>query len=183
MIKRNKCKVTGCNRFVFSDKLCLGHQHLSEKKQQRDQRKKDREKEKPIHYSSFVNKEAANIADLIKIADREFSIYIRRQYGDITQCFTCGATATWKSLECGHFIKRDQDATRFLETNCEPQCNFCNCGKDGNIKVFRERLVGKHGEKVIEEMEQKARQVKHWTRDELLELIQFYRNLNKKFDQ
>ena len=55
---------------------------------------------------------------LKKELDMVFSLFIRAKYPKV--CYTCKATD--KTLQCGHFITRNHLATRWLESNCRPQC-------------------------------------------------------------
>lgn len=174
-IKRRECKVTLCKRLVWRDDFCPVHANIFAPKEKK-------ETEKPMH-RSIVPTGEMSIAKLTDILDREFSTYIRRRNGDIVRCCTCGATMNWKSAECGHYMKRGNQATRFDERNCHEQCHYCNCNKDGDPIRYREFMIKKYGESETKEIERMATLVKHWTRSELLDLIKFYRTENKKFDQ
>ena len=175
-IKRKPCGVTDCDRLAQKDGFCFGHQQFVEKP-------KVKKKEKEVHLSTYVHKEEMSITKLITILDNEFSMFIRHQYGVYTSCCTCGASAGWKSFDCGHYMPRDNMATRFDERNCEPQCVVCNRVNDGEDKRFRAFLVEKHGETVVLEVEALAKTRKDLSRNDLLDMIKFYRQENKKLDQ
>lgn len=68
----------------------------------------------------------------------------RRNSGEseakIVQCYTCDAIYPITRIQCGHFIPRGNNCTRFLIDNCRPQCVNCNQFLHGNLKVFEERL-------------------------------------------
>lgn len=85
-------------------------------------------------------------------------------------------------MDYGHYIKRDDDGTRYHEQNGGPQCAVCNRLNDGEDKKMRSYVAGRYGEDAVIELERLKRVPKHWTRSELLDLIKFYRTENKKFD-
>lgn len=60
--------------------------------------------------------------------------------------------------------------TRFSVNNCRPQCKDCNEHKDGNLKVFAERLESEHPG-IVEILQEQARGVQDYGRDELKVLI------------
>lgn len=174
------CKVTGCKRFVFGGGLCLGHQHFRTDLKERKEKAKKKAAEMGIHYSVQVPKDQMKLSDLIKIADDVFSEFKRREHGDFCMCATCGVKAGWKSFDNGHYIPRGNMSTRFLETNCAPQCQICNRGNDGEEKKMREFLVSRYSEEEIKEVERLKHVRKDWGRDELLDLIKFYRTKIKE---
>lgn len=61
-------------------------------------------------------------------ADRYFSKYIRLRDKD-KPCITCGK---YGDKDCGHFISRRFEATRFDEKNVHGQCIKCNRFEYGN---------------------------------------------------
>ncbi len=76
-------------------------------------------------------------------ADRLFSHVIRLKevrFDGYVQCFTCDKVVHFNNIQCGHFIKRADAMTRFLEENCRPQCHHCNVTLGGNEQVFEDRL-------------------------------------------
>lgn len=91
--------------------------------------------------SSFWKKGKSKIK--ISTADKWFSLYIRvRDSYDngYCSCITCGTPRHWKSLQCGHYMKRGKPNTRFHEKNCHAQCSTCNGKNEGE--------QGKHGIKI-----------------------------------
>jgi hypothetical protein len=172
-MSKDKCRVNGCRYQLWNKGYCRVHQFfLNEKEKKGEER----------HISVLVPREDVSVKSLIVILDKEFSIYMRRKNGDIIKCCTCSAVSKWNSFDYGHYIPRGNESTRFLETNGAPQCVPCNRFNDGMSKKMREYLVRIHGEKVVIDLENKGREVKNWSRSELLDMIKFYRELNKKFD-
>lgn len=65
------------------------------------------------------------ISKLKKKADTLFSQYIRLKNSDwrgYCQCYTCGKIDHYKKMQCGHYEKRGNNATRYDEENCRVQC-------------------------------------------------------------
>lgn len=89
----------------------------------------------------------------------------------LVQCFTCPAILPWTQMQCGHFVKRGNMATRFSEKNCRPQCKECNEHKDGNEKIFAERLEAEE-KGLVEILREQGREVQDYSRDELKVLVQ-----------
>ena len=65
--------------------------------------------------------------------DRVFSEFIRlrdvQHYGlggGVVRCVTCARVFPWREMDCGHFMHRHHQATRWTEINCHAQCKFCN---------------------------------------------------------
>lgn len=101
-------------------------------------------------------------AQLKKKLDEVFSEHIRRSFADksgFSSCYTCGKKATWKELQCGHFLSRSYLATRFDERNCRPQCVGCNVFGGGKQVAFAERLSRELGEGIITELYKKAQEI------------------------
>lgn len=107
-----------------------------------------------------------------------FSEYIR-QRGSIdgfNWCFTCDVIKHWKELECGHFVGRSSRTLRWDELNCHPQCHECNCHKaNGNRDEYARRLNEVYGEGTAEALVIKGNELTHFTKGELLLMIEKYR--------
>jgi len=123
------------------------------------------------------------ISKLKKELDKWFSLYIRLRESTIdgvTQCFTCGKIDYHNKLQCGHFQSRRHLATRFDETNCQPQCVGCNMFKSGEQFKFHINLDAKYGEDTSINLQHKAMQSVKITRVEYEDYISYYKNLVEK---
>lgn len=83
-------------------------------------------------------------AKLKKELDAIFSKYIRLKYADesgMVACYTCSTVKHWKEMQNGHWIPRNNLATRFEERNCRPQCVGCNMFNRGRPDEFAVRLI------------------------------------------
>lgn len=98
----------------------------------------------------------------IVACDAAFSKYIRLLNADkdgMVKCFTCDNKAFWRQsgIQNGHYKSRSHMNTRWLKLNCEPQDVACNSFLGGNLKVFAERLVDKHGKGILEYLEKESK--------------------------
>lgn len=84
-----------------------------------------------------------------------------------TKCFTCPE----RSEECGHFMRRGNDATRWDFDNLRPQCKVCNRNKFGNLEVFRERLEIEIGIHRVLDIERRSKLAVKFSQSELQEMI------------
>src|ERR1035441_10313512 len=84
-------------------------------------------------------------------ADKWFSIFIRLRDSDENgnvKCCTCQITRNWKQLDCGHWIKRQHQTTRFNEYNCSGQCKGCNAFEQGRPIEHEKFIIKKYGERI-----------------------------------
>jgi hypothetical protein len=126
---------------------------------------------------------AKTISKLKKELDKWFSLYIRLRESTIdgvTQCFTCGKIDYHNKLQCGHFQSRRHLATRFDETNCQPQCVGCNMFKAGEQFKFHINLNAKYGEDTSINLQHKAMQSVKITRVEYEDYISYYKEAVEK---
>jgi len=118
-----------------------------------------------------------SVQNLIQDLDAIFSKFIRLKYSNekgIVNCFTCNKPFRIANIQNGHFIHRTDMATRFMEQNCRPQCEWCNSRHNDDRSIFAEALERDNPD-ITQWLEQQAREVVKPTRDELKQLIISYR--------
>ena len=89
------------------------------------------------------------------LADKYFSLYVRQRDADengMVKCCTCGKRGHWKDFDCGHFMSRRYEATRFEEKNTGVQCTGCNIFSQGKQFEFGKYLDGRYGDGTAEKM-------------------------------
>jgi hypothetical protein len=121
--------------------------------------------------------------DLVKVLDREYSLWLRMSAADdqgIVRCVTCGTLRHWKEITVGHYVSRARISVRWDSRNVGPQCVKCNSYAGGEQFLMRKHLVAVHGEKAVEAMEQWALVEKTECRESLIEKIADYRERNKQ---
>ena len=103
-----------------------------------------------------------SIRQLIKIADRWFSLLIRLQAADnkgSVTCVTCGTTKHYKDhMHCGHFIVRVWMRTRYDPQNVAVQCNYCNTWLGGNPENYYPYMLDKYGQNHIDYLKKLSRE-------------------------
>ena len=93
-------------------------------------------------------------------ADRYFSLYVRQRdaiESGVVRCCTCGEWHHWKQMDCGHFMSRRYQATRFDEKNCASQCRACNRFNQGRQFEMGKYLDKKYGLGTANRMEMKSK--------------------------
>lgn len=110
--------------------------------------------------------------------DVVFSQWIRRRHatsqGDAV-CVTCTKVASWKELQCGHFVSRVYLATRWDERNAAVQCGACNVLRRGNYAEYTAYMLRKYGPGIIDELLQRKMAVIKYTPADLVGLIDTYK--------
>jgi hypothetical protein len=123
------------------------------------------------------------VSKLKKELDKWFSLYIRlrdaNEYG-MVQCFTSGRVYHYKKIHAGHFMSRRHLATRWCETNVQPQSAADNLFGQGEQFKFGINLDGKYGEGTAEELQYKSQTTLKISRVEYEEKISYYKSLVDK---
>jgi hypothetical protein len=115
--------------------------------------------------------------ELVKILDREFSLYVRMKAANdngLVRCPTCGKVYPWRQMDLSHYCGRKFYATRWDERNCIAQCQSENRFQSGNIFLLRRVLVNRYGDEEIKAVEELAK--KPWAEDILslrMRIIEF----------
>ena len=117
-------------------------------------------------------------AQLKKMLDSVFSVYIRKKYADEegnVACYTCGKKTAWQHIQNGHFISRSYLATRWHENNCRPQDVGCNIFGNGKPLDFEENLKRELGEQYVEDMKKLRHTPVKYDRHWYTEKINYYK--------
>lgn len=91
------------------------------------------------------------------------------------KCICCNVWYDSKEMDAGHYISVKHQATRFDLININGQHTSCNRLEYGRAKEYRESLVNIYGEHEILDLEARSKQIKKWTKEEILALIQKYK--------
>lgn len=124
-----------------------------------------------------TKKKAKTLSQLTHELDKWFSLFIRhRESKDgMNRCVSCGRTLPIKELQCGHYVSRSNRSTRWDENNCWPQDAFCNVFKNGNYPEYTKYLLDRFGQKWLDDLIKKGREIKKFTRFDLQEKINYYK--------
>jgi hypothetical protein len=106
-----------------------------------------------------------------------FNAYIRKR-DEGKPCISCGKPGY---LQAGHFYSvRMYDGLRFNEDNCHGECPHCNGWDDMHLLSYVSNLIERIGENRFEKLSLDAKIYKaigyKWTRSELLEKLEYYKN-------
>lgn len=112
---------------------------------------------------------------LITKLDILFSEYIRLRHCDAegyVNCITCGDQYHWTDVQCGHYVKRDNMATRYHLQNCGEQCSTCNCVNDGREELHKAYIDLTYGPGTADKLEKLGRDEVHFSEPELKSMVE-----------
>lgn len=111
---------------------------------------------------------------LITKLDLLFSEYIRMrncdEHGNVT-CITCGEEFHWTDVQCGHYMKRGNMATRYNLQNCGEQCSTCNVANDGMEEQHQNYIEAIYGLGTAEKLERLGREERHFSEHDLQNMM------------
>ena len=119
------------------------------------------------------------VQELIKATQIIFNKYIRlRDKGQV--CISCQKKPLKENA--GHYFNANNHwNVRFNELNVHLQCEHCNTYLSGNLIEYRKGLINKIGEEQLTLLEAESKQTRKFTKDELKEIINTYKNKIKEF--
>lgn len=128
-----------------------------------------------------LKKDLMTVQDYVKIAQQVFNKYIRlRDKGK--PCIACGST-NMKKINASHFYSAGGHmAVRFDERNVHSGCEHCNTFLSGNLLQYRDNLLAKLGNDEFERLTEEAMKTRHYTREELKEIIDTYKKKIKEIE-
>ena len=124
-------------------------------------------------------------SQLKKILDKEFSRFIRTRNIDeagYDHCYTCQVRKHWSEVDAGHFVTRSAMSTRWLESNVQFQCKKCNGFRGGESYLFGLQLDQDYGPGSADAIIVKSKQIYKYTLEELRELIEKYKDINRNVE-
>ncbi len=125
----------------------------------------------------FKKVKAKSVSFWKKKTDSVVSRFVRHSYanerGEV-QCYTCGKIGTVATMQCGHFVSRNNSATRFDMQNLRPQCAGCNIWGRGRYDVFADKLMEELGVESFKELLKRGRSIKSFSVKELQGIIETY---------
>lgn len=132
-----------------------------------------------VETKAKMKKEVLTLSDIKKEAQKIFNTFIRLRDAN-KPCVSCGGSLGEK-YDAGHYFSMGgHGAVAYNEDNVHAQCVRCNRYLHGNLIQYQigiEQRIG--GEKLIE-LHEKAHETKKFTKHELLDIIEFYKEKVKK---
>jgi hypothetical protein len=120
---------------------------------------------------------------LINKLDTVFSEFIRLRDSDkngICRCITSGEFFHWQSCDCGHFITRDNMATRYDEQNVNAQGRQDNRFLSGRQYEHGKAIDKKYGEGTADKLLAKSRGTCNFQDFELEAMYKYYKQAVKE---
>ena len=114
---------------------------------------------------------------IIKRLDKLCSQYIRIKYvrpDGLVPCCTCNKAYPPEKMQCGHFMSRRYNNTRFHPTNITAQCRGCNMFAEGRQWLMGRWLDKEHGAGTAEDMYNLSRSTNKLSMQDLHELEREY---------
>ena len=112
-------------------------------------------------------------SDYLKIAQQVFNKYIRKRDNGLN-CISCDKPC--KKENAGHYYSQGGHSNvRFSEDNCHLQCEHCNTYLSGNLLNYQLKIKERIGSQKLMELQAIAHETKKWTKDELKEIIETYK--------
>lgn len=115
---------------------------------------------------------------LIRKLDEVFSLFIRLRDSDkngVCKCITSGEFVHWQACDAGHFITRDNFATRWDEQNVNAQSRQDNRFLSGRQFEHGLAIDKKHGPGTASKLLVKSRGVCNWLDIELEQMYNYYK--------
>lgn len=129
-----------------------------------------------------VKAEDKSQPELLELAQIVFNKHIRKRdsFDGMFCCITEDKYFPVDQMDAGHFFPiSTSSALRFEEDNCHGENRQSNCFDPHHLKKYKPNLINKIGQKRFDELEAKSHEIKHWSKAELLEIIQKYKGLSK----
>ena len=130
----------------------------------------------------MMKDELTTVQDYIKIAQMTFNRYIRlRDEGK--NCISCGKELRKGNVDAGHMWSAGGHSNvRFNEYNVNAQCSRpCNKDKAGDINNYRIGFINRYSIEKLNELDSIAKTEKKFTKDELKDLIEYYKKKIKEY--
>jgi 5-methylcytosine-specific restriction endonuclease McrA len=111
--------------------------------------------------------------------DKVFNAFIRKRDtlpGNVFKCISCGELKHVSKMHAGHFHSAGHnEATRWVEENVNGQCERCNTFLHGNLLGYREGMLKKYGQRILDRLEIQRHNRSKMMRFEVTILIQEYK--------
>lgn len=120
-----------------------------------------------------------SVAKLKKKADKYYSLATRLRFADNkdgewwAKCITCPNYKPIKQMQCGHFMSRANNNTRFVEENTAVQCYGCNVMQQGRQYEFGLQIDLLYGAGTSVKLMELSKVKHQFTTEELQDIIDY----------
>lgn len=128
------------------------------------------------------NAKEKSLSSLIKQADIAFGSYIKaRDTKDgVIRCFICGNVVPRNQCQAMHYVDRDQMAVRYDEINVHAGCKPCNMYDTFHKTNYIDAMMNVYPAEQIFELLDRSRSLAKFTRYEIGEIIDTYKDKLKQ---
>lgn len=109
-----------------------------------------------------------------------FAAYIKLLHP--ARCYTCDKAISGRDCQAGHWIPRTYSPVKYDENNVRPQCSHCNEFHAGRPVEFERRLRLEIGDEAVEDLKRRSTDPWKWSRGDLIEQIEYYREQVKEME-
>tara|TARA_R110002110_G_scaffold107847_9_gene269742 strand:- start:7792 stop:8310 length:519 start_codon:yes stop_codon:yes gene_type:complete len=127
----------------------------------------------------ILKDELETVQSLTKKAQRYFNTYIRER-DKHKLCISCEKPLERK-FDAGHYFSTNHKNVTFNENNVHGQCVFCNQHQHGNLLNYQIGIEKRIGGEELLKLHEEAHKIRKFTREELKEIIELYKQKKKKF--
>lgn len=121
------------------------------------------------------------VQELQKLAQVYFNSFIRNRDRNLG-CISCGSPLG-KKFDAGHYFSSfGHKIITYDESNVHGQCVYCNQYLHGNLLNYQMGIQKRIGIEKLIELQAKAHQEKKYTREELKEIIETYKQKTKQYE-
>lgn len=110
------------------------------------------------------------------------SEYNRRKDADwrgYAKCCTCPTIKQWKEGDAGHFLGGRTNGILFDDRGIHFQCKPCNGFRGGEQAIYKDFMLERYGQEVIDELYAQRKAEKQFSKQELIEKILWYQETLK----
>ncbi len=112
------------------------------------------------------------------------SKYVRLKHADhrgFVSCVTCGHSAHYTALQCGHFIPKAQGLGIYFDLrNLAVQCYRCNINLGGNGAEYYPYMLERYGQATIDELKRLSNMTIKFTQSDYEERIEAMEEMLKE---
>jgi hypothetical protein len=173
MKKCKHCKKPFTPRFSTLERTCREYQCLVLEAMSKVQEMASEKAKKSKERLKVMKSDLETVQSLTKKAQAVFNRFIRLRDAD-KPCVSCGKNLA-KKYDAGHYFSSGgHKAVTFDERNCHGQCVYCNQHLHGNLLNYQIGIVERIGEELFE-LTELAHTTRKFTKQELLEIIEIYK--------
>ena len=142
---------------------------------------------KPSKKSKRKPKSTAKIIDDCAVLMQKLVRLKAADHNGYCKCITCGKVQHWTVMHGAHYIERGKTATKVMEQNIHPSCQYCNMIGDKHIREIKDAyskyMRDRYGDSFVDELFRKSKEVKKYGIVEARSLYADLKNQVKEAEQ